>query len=308
MSTHGQIVAATVTVTDLDSVAAAWQERFGYVQLAQGNVSPETATSWDAPGEAGSRFKLLTPPKPESAGANSGRAIDFVLRLVESSPWPTGTHPRRTWGWAALELTVRDADALHATLEPDPRFEIIGAPAPLPGLDAIYPMQVAGPAGEVIYLNEVRGDLDNIDLPRARVAVDRAFIVVLGSPDLEASARFYTETLGFEIADRYEIPYRVINHAFDLPAEQTHALITTRVDRRVNVEIDQYPPMATARPSIPGRLPPGIAMISFTVDHLDQHTTAATTAPNRFDDAPYRGHRSAVLHGIAGERIELIER
>jgi len=136
------------------------------------------------------------------------------IRLVECESHGDPFRPLRHYGWAALEITIRDADALFAGLTASP-FEIIGPPRPLEGMAAIYPGQVVGPDGEVLYLNEVRSDLSDYDLPRADSFVDHIFIVVLAARDLESSLAFYESALAFERGDRYEIPIEVLNRAFD---------------------------------------------------------------------------------------------
>lgn len=289
-------MAATVTAPDPAAVVAAWTEVLGYRYVGEGTVSEALASSWGAPGEAGSEYALLEP----TSGA------DFALRVVASDPWPDHATPDTTFGWAALELTVQDVDALYEAIEADGRLTVIGRPAAVGDLAAIYPMQVCDPAGVVVYLNEVRADLANVDLPRATCPVDHAFIAVLGAPDLEAAVGDYARRLGFEPANRYEIAYGVINRAFGLEPEERHRLVTTRVGRRVLVEIDQYPRAARPRKAHLGRLPPGIAMITFGFD--DGPTMRGIGPGYHGVEAPYRGARSTVILGPAGERIEVVAR
>ncbi|MEM7483477.1 MAG: hypothetical protein AAF481_20145 [Acidobacteriota bacterium] len=292
MSTHGRIEAATITATDLAATEHAWTRHLEYTVADRGAIDTTLATTWGAPSQAGQDYVLLRP----ASGA------DVFIRLVEGSA-PADCAPRRTLGWAALELTVTDADALCARLRHS-ELEILGKPRLLENLAAFYPMQIAGAAGEVIYLNEVRDDLPTVDLPRARSPVDHLFIVILGAADLSAARDFYRDRLRFEIDTVYEVPYTMINQAFGFEPDRRHRLLTTRVGRRVNVEIDQYPSEATPRPSLEGMLPPAIAMISFSVDNLAalEFTPAGTRL-----EPPYAGRPYAVCRGAAGELIELIE-
>ncbi len=294
---HGRIAAVTLTTTDLDRVERAYVEALELRPVARGRVDRSQAESWGAPAEQGSRWLLLEPPN----------GCGVYLRWIESAPWPAGCKPRASLGWAALECTVRDADAMCRRLAKRSDFKILGEPAALPGLDQIYPMQAEGPAGEVVYLNEIRGDLPQHDLPRASCWVDRVFIVVLGVADLPAATRFYTDQLGFEPANSYEIPYQMINQAFELPASTSHRLVTTAVGRQVNVEIDQYPPQAVPRPTVAGRLPPAMAMVSFEVEDLRGCGVTGFTAPHQVAEQPYGGASAVTCRGAGGELVELIE-
>ena len=52
---------------------------------------------------------------------------------------------------------------------------------------------LAGPAGETLYLTEVRAPVPPFDLPmNARFTAERLFIPVLSAPDREAAARALT--------------------------------------------------------------------------------------------------------------------
>lgn len=67
---------------------------------------------------------------------------------------------------------------------PDDLFSIVGPPKRPENIEpAFNPMQALGPGRELIYLNQVLGDLPDTDLPRAASRVDRIFIVVLAAAD-----------------------------------------------------------------------------------------------------------------------------
>ncbi|MEM7587704.1 MAG: hypothetical protein AAF560_30230 [Acidobacteriota bacterium] len=292
---HGRIVAATLTVPELASAQRLWTQTLRYEVRDQGVVDGELAMAWGAPRQAGRPYALLAP----ASGA------DVFVRLVEGKV-PADCEPRRSLGWAALELTVRDVDARYAELQ-DSELEILGEPQLLEFTDKIYPMQVATPDQVVIYLNEVRGNLPNLDLPQAQCDVDHIFIVILGAPDLDHALAFYRDTMGFETDAPFEIAYKMINSAFGLDPAQRHRLATTRVGRRVNVEIDQYPAKTPPRPTAPGMLPPATAMVSFAVDSLEAIDVPLLGRPVTRDEAPYHGRLAGTCLGPAGELIELIE-
>ena len=293
---HGRIEVVTLSCPDLDTTVAAYVEVLEQRLVARGSVDTELATAWGVPPLAGRSMALLEPP------SDSG----FYLRLIEG-PRPT-VPPRTTHGWAALELSVRDADALHRRLTDDPRFRVLAAPRPLPGLPQIYPMQAEGPAGEVLYLNEIRGQLPDHDLPVAQCEIDRVFIVVLGAPDLDQAVDFYVDGLSFDAADAYEIPIGVLNDAFGQSADTRYRLQTTSVGRRLNVEVDQFPEMAVPRPVQKGELPAAMAMVSFAVDSLDGLPSPAVGPSLSRPEAPYLSRRAVVCRGAAGEWVELILR
>lgn len=292
---EGRIKCATVSAADVDAVISSYEKYFGYRVIDQGQVSPSQATAWGTPAMAGSRQVIM--------GPESGSEV--YIRIVENEGLPA-YEPLKTYGWNAIEITVRDVEALHENLKQSP-FEIVGEPTYLDFSDKIYPMQAVGLADELFYLNQVRGNLPDYDLPMARSFVDHTFIMVLATPDMDEAIKFYVDNFGWDQGNAYFVKYSVINEAFNLPEETPHHLSMTCNGRIVNNEIDQYPPETIERPCAPGKLAPGIAMTSFIVDDLDRVKADMITAPVRLDMAPYHGRRSACCVGNADELIELIE-
>jgi len=291
---EGRIKAATVSASDPQAVAASYETYFGYQRILEAQITDEEAALWGAQNMAGRPLILM--------GPESGTEV--YIRIVGNEP--ADYTPLRSYGWNAIEITVKDADALHVRLQDSP-FEIIGVPTLLDFSDKIYPMQAVGLAQEVFYLNEVRGDLPAYDLPMARSFVDHIFIMILATPDMNEAIKFYTENFGWAQGNAYFTKYSVINDAFGLDEETPHHLSMTCVGRDVNNEVDQYPENTTQRLSRPDLLPPGIAMVSYTVQSLDAVKAPFVAPPQRFAHAPYNGRRAAVCIGNAGELIELIE-
>ena len=160
-------------------------------------------------------------------------------------------------------------------------------------------MQCRGPQGEILYLNEVRGNLPDIDLPLANSQVDHLFISILSANDMEDSIGFYENLLDVRVNERHEIPYKTINRVYGLPLETKHKLATLGAPRSVTLEIDQTP-----SPKPPSeKLTEGIWMISFTVDTLD----AAQGGVFNINEAPYNGARATTISGPSGEKVELIK-
>lgn len=292
---EGRIKAGTVSTPDLDASLADYARWLGYREVHRGTVDADLAVLWNAPKQEGRRYAVTAP--------ESGAGV--FIRFVEGGEMDA-YEPLKSLGWAALELTVTDVEALDRKLADSP-FDIIGPPAYLDFADAIYPMQVTGRAGEVLYLNQVNASLPDYDLPKAQSPVDHIFITILATPDLDRGVAFYTENFGWSQGNEYEVAYSVINNAFGFDPDREHKLSMTCVGRMVNNEIDQYPPEAAERPNAEGELPPGVAMVSFITRSLDAVKTAPVAGPVRRDEPPYDGRRVAVFRGSAGELVELIE-
>jgi hypothetical protein len=292
---EGRIKMATISAPDVGACEDAYSRHLGYELIERGTVDETLAASWGTPRQAGSHYLVMGPA--------SGTQV--FVRFVESEPVREFV-PLRSYGWAALEITVQDADRLNEQLKGSP-FEIIGEPTRMDFNDAIYPMQVVGPAGDVLYLNQVNASLPDFDLPLARSLVDHIFITILAAPDMQKGVDFYKAGFGWGQGNSYEIPYSVINNAFGFPAERAHKLTMNCVGRIVNNEVDQYPSETIVRPCNPGMLPPGVSMVSFITESLEKAKVEFLTAPIRMAGQPYDGRRSATCVGAAGELAELIE-
>lgn len=292
---EGLIKAATVSAADAAGLAATYQQYFGLEIAEQGTVPSELALSWRAPGMGGRPYWLMT----------SKSDTPIFIRIVENPGMPAYT-PLRSYGWNAMEICVEDVDRLHEGLKDSP-FKIIGPPAELEFSSIIYPMQAVGPEGEVLFLNEVRGDLPDRDLPKAQADVDHIFIMILATPDREKALAFYTEKLGWDRGDSYNLTYTVINNAFGFGEDHKTDITMTCVGRLVNNEIDQYPPETIVRETAADMLPPGIAAVTYTVASLDGLDVDFITPPAVRQGVMYEGRRSACCVGTAGELIELIE-
>jgi hypothetical protein len=278
--TLGAIRAVTLTVPALDPVEHAYTTWLGHRVVARGVVSAASASSWGAPATAGCRLLVLAPEIGD----------ETVLRFIED-PLAGTAPPFTSLGWNATELTVRDTDALAATLAASP-FTIIGPPANLTGFAWIRAMQVLGPAGECLYLTDVANDAG---LAHARGRVGQVFIVVCAGADVAGMAAFYRERFQAEVSDPVQVPIGVINRAHGLPTGTTHGLALVTLPGGTRVELDQYPASATARSVRPGHLPPGVSLVSFDM----------AAGPGELGDMPpFEGRMVACFTGAAGELIE----
>lgn len=294
MSAAGPRLAhGTVTVPNMDAALSIYVGLLEQNVIGEAAVTDAEARAWQSPAIAGARSVVLQPP--------SGAPV--YLRLIEQAA-PSGYKPGTHTGWAALELTVESADRLHACLVAA-KVPIIGTPKALAFTDKLYPMQALGPGGEALYLNEIRGNLPNSDLPMSHCWVDELFITIVGARDREATLVFYNLLLGTTTGGTWDIEYGVINRGFGLPETTKHMLSTCSDKRVVLFEVDQYPSMATPKPRNQGGLPPGVAMIGVSVATPPSDVTWLSFPAVRAD-APYFGRTVGVIKGPDDEMVELV--
>jgi len=290
--------AATLTVSDLDKAEARYRDFMDYRTVERGHVDVGLAASWGAPKSAGAPFVVMKPASD----------TPIYLRLVKQVPHPDYV-PLKTYGWAAIEICVQDVLAANARMLKSP-FEIIGPPREIDGLPAIYPMQVKGPDGEIVYLTQIRSDLPAYDLPRATAPIDRLFIFVLACSDMHASIRFGTEKLGLAFGRDMQIVYTMLANAFGTPHEKLYTISTVIHERDVFLEFDQYPPQATPRPQHAGMLPPGVSVGTLTLPDFATRIEALKdwliTEPAVRPGPVYDGRMSATVRGPDGSLFEVV--
>jgi catechol 2,3-dioxygenase-like lactoylglutathione lyase family enzyme len=293
--THGCIMGGIVTTPDLEAALGDYETRLGLMCVERGPLAADLAASWGCPESAGRAMATLQP----TSGAHC------FLRLVEQ-PIPESFKPTTTFGWASYELTVQQVMSWPERLEGS-GFDIIGMPQHIPEIPFFIAMQMLGRGREMIYLNETLMSMPNTDLPPAHSHCDHMFIVILATPDREATVAWYRDRLQLDAADTFTLEYRMINQAFGLPAGTTSQLTMMQKGRLPIIEVDDYPPQATPRASLPGCLPPGNALVTLGVESLDALDVDFISPPATRHDAIYAGMRSATIVGSAGELIEIIE-
>ncbi len=285
----GAIRAVTYSVPDLRAVERAYLHELGYKVVSRGRIDGKLARSWGAPAVEGFALLVLAPSSGE----------EVYLRFVEDVD-AAGWKPFETFGWNVTEFVVQDVDALAARLDGG-AFEVIGPPRSLTRFPMIRAMQVLGPAGECCYFTQVGLD-SGMNLAAARSFVGRVFIVVAAGPDVDALFAPYT-AFGNATDRPVATPVRVISKAHDLPPETVHRHGLVRLGEGTLIELDEYPPRAHQRNVISGRLPPGMAIVTFNVDSLGAHAPldgrSASTLPGI--EGP-----SACLRGATGELIEIV--
>lgn len=157
------------------------------------------------------------------------------LLLVQSARAKAAA-PFSKAGWMALELAVRDVDALLPSLQASP-FHVLAEPKDLDFSDAIRAMQVQGPAGEVLYLTQIKRAVPPFRLPRTQLTVDGPFVAILGSEDAGAASAFYLG-LGAETRLRFDTRLGALNQVRGLAPETQHAVATVELISGHLLEID----------------------------------------------------------------------
>jgi hypothetical protein len=286
-STLGPALAATLVTPDFNGTVRAWCEFLRQRIQAHDHLSLKHARQWGVSELAGAPMCWLVNELGER-----------WLRII-GLPDAEVVDPFAHKGWMSLEISVQDVDSLYPVLKDSP-FRIIGEPANLDVSDDIRAMQVIGPAGEVLYLTEVKAEVPPFELPFARCAVDRLFIPVMLADDREAALGVYESFPGTE-GLRFDTKITVINRARGLDIETKHPVSTIQLRGKNLIEIDQLDDLSE-RPLQHGLLPAGIAMITFGMDRFPAELEDRLVS--RADPATVN---AGLVRGAGGELIELIE-
>ena len=274
------IVHATVLAPDLAALCAAYQQQLSMQLQAQGTLEEADATLLGLPTLAGAPLAWL---------ANS--AGQPVLRVIED-PTATLIEPMFRHGWLSLEILVGDIDTLAAGLQPP--FRVLGAPANLELSDAIRAAQVLGPAGELLYLTQIKAPVPPFDLPMTTDTVASTFIGVMTTPDRAASQAAWAALLGAP-GWAFETKITVLNRAYGKPLEGRYPVAVVPMPGQCMVEIDQVdlPPRPAGRRA-------GVHSLALRLPAVDAATLQAAgwqrTCAQR-DDGWF---------GPAGEHIQLL--
>lgn len=291
------ILIVTIMVLNLNTVEQAYREELNYRTVERGRVSPGLARSWDADNVAGQDYLLMQAESREPVYLrfiHNEKALPY--KAMESE------------GWNALEILVQDPDALAEKLRNSEHFSIVGEPRYLTEKQNIKAMQVLGPSGELIYLTNISDpEKSGFGLLPAKTYVDRVFIMVVGSKNMDELRDYYRNSFYLDVTDKFLYRIGVLSHTYGLPAESKHALSIAPISNRFLIELDQYPVAAKTNSRLPQNLPGGIAMVTFEVPSLGAVKASFLGKPAHSSTLAYLGRRSATLIGRAGEFIELVE-
>ena len=247
------ILMVWVLAQNLALTQEAYEDYLGYRSVDAGVMSAELAAAIDRPELADRRFVTMMPRSGPQVG----------LRLVEGDV--SGYVPMKRVGWSAIELLVKDPEQLESEL-PGSAFRHLQGPDFLTEQKNILAMQVTGPNQELLYLTHMIDPTKSFLRPQpSPEPVGHTFIMVMGSPDLEASLAFWRRYFDNGIVG--PIPYRigVLSDAYDLPGETLHPLALVSMSAGYGIEIDQYPDEATAVPAPEGERG-GVILVSLSVD------------------------------------------
>ena len=119
---------------------------------------------------------------------------------------------------------------------------------------------------------------------------------------------FYGGTLGLRIMDTTPFINTILARGCGVPDSTVFPTSIARIPgRSFLLEMDEYPEVVRPRARRDGHLLPGMSMVSFLVDSLDEIPLPFRAAPRPIARFPYTGRRAAVIEGSAGEWLELIE-
>jgi len=289
----GPALTGTLVTAHFERCVAAYVDFLSMRVTESGRLDPALVNLWSAPGLAGARYAVLV----------SQSGVPW-LRVIEDLSIQSAV-PFEQQGWMSLEVVVQDVDRLATELKGSP-FEACRPPADLDLSEDIRAMQVIGPAGEVLYLTQVKRAVPPFELPMARCRVDHLFIPVLCCADRDAALAYYQQFPNCG-SFRFDTTITSVNTAFGYDLDRKHAVAAVQLAGKTMIEIDQID-AAVPRPRDSGRLPPGIAIIGFEVDSLSMSGVDFLSPPITPQAQPYLGRRAACCRGAGGELVELIER
>lgn len=199
-----------------------------------------------------------------------------------------------SYGWLALEVLVEDVDTLAERLAGSV-FELLRPAADLELSDRIRACQVRGPAGEILYLTQIRGEVPPFELPTCEAPVDHLFIPVLSTPSREQSLAQYSAIAG-NPGISFETKITVINQARGFGLDRRHPVATLQLAGRCLLEIDQV----EGTIELPAGIYSGMASVAL---HC-----AGETGADWFEATagPFAGRRVSPRSGRAGERFTLV--
>ena len=291
-----RIEIATLCVSDISVCVSAYTDLLDYQVIDEGELPQSLAAAWSTPDMAGMPYALLQP----SSGA------EVYLRFIETGR-TGGYWPPVTQGWIATEILTTDPDALLEKLQGS-AFTHIGGPGDLyPHPKSARALQMAGPAGELMYFTRILPGGSRFGLHGAKTFVDRPFIMVTGGTSMDETHGFYGGVLGLRVTEPSAFVIGQMSRVLSVDPRTAYPVSLARVPgRSFLIELEELPPYIERRHVPEGQLPEGLAMVSFTSAPLDELNLTYRAEPRRIDIPPYNGRKVAVIEGPAGEWLELI--
>lgn len=235
---------------DIKSAAEAYKNAFNWQISDYSTVTEHQAASWNA---------------IEHIGADSicVSGINGTVRFIQCDLYHK-PEALKTYGWTALEVCVNDVHRF-TNQAIDSGFELLNEPVSLSGTGNQLPLiaaQLAGPAGECVYVTQILGDVPNFELPDVATESGSIFICVLGASDLEATRAKLELPFQLRRASDREVAVKVLNRVYQKPPTQLHRISSLQLNGRNAIEIDQMPSEANPRPQLPNALVPGISIVT----------------------------------------------
>lgn len=215
------------------------------------------------------------------------------LQIIEHKNAPD-RDALNSFGWMAMETLVQDVDELAQSLSDSP-FELLRPPADLDVSDKIRACQAKGPAGEILYLTQVNGEVPPFDLPTCQAPVDHLFIPVLSTPSKDCSLADYSGISGNE-GISFDTRITVVNQARGFELERRHPVATLQLAGQALIEIDQIAETA----QIDSGIYSGMACVAFRCS-ADPDIDALPQSGVAFANSLASAHT-----GTAGESFTLI--
>ena len=291
-----RIEIATLCVSDISICISAYTNLLDYQVIDEGELPQSLAAAWSTPDMAGMPYALLQP----SSGA------EVYLRFIETGR-TGGYWPPVTQGWIATEILTTDPDALLEKLQGS-AFTHIGGPGDLyPHPKSARALQMAGPAGELMYFTRILPGGSRFGLHGAKTFVDRPFIMVTGGTSMDETHGFYGGVLGLRVTEPSAFVIGQMSRVLGVDPRTAYPVSLARIPgRSFLIELEELPPYIERRHVPEGQLPEGLAMVSCTSAPLDELNLIYRAEPRRIDIPPYNGRKVAVIEGPAGEWLELI--
>lgn len=278
----GPIALCTLVAADGAGLVAAYTGWLHQQVAASGALDGATASAIGQPQLAGNPSWLLQ----NAAGRT-------WLQVIECPLAPPRDH-LATYGWLAMEVLVGDVDQLAASLADSP-FELLRPAADLDLSDQIRACQARGPAGEILYLTQVKAPVPPFELPRCEAPVDHLFIPVLSTPSRELSLAQYAQ-----LADRdglcFDTRITVVNQARGFDLQRRHPVATLQLAGDSLLELDQI----GGTVGTPQGICQGIACVAFACQR------AAAGNSLTLQTGPFSGSAVSAHTGFAGEHYVLV--
>ncbi len=300
---------ATHCVPDLNACIPVYRDQLDYQLIDKGKLPESLAAAWATPDMSGMSYVLLQP----ASGA------EVYLRFIETGN-TGGYWPPVTQGWIATEILTTDPDAVLEKLRGQNKgenqgenkgtgFTHIGGPADLyPSPKSARALQMAGPAGELMYFTRILPGGSRYGLHGAKSFVDRPFIMVVGGTSMADIHAFYGDVLGLRIFPPEPYTIGQMSRVLGLGPRTPYPVSLARIPgRSFLLELEELPSYIERRTVPEGRLPEGLAMVSFKSAPLTELNLDYRAEPRTIDLPPYHGRKVAVIEGPAGEWLELID-